>query len=349
MIRTEACTRCPICGAEGSRLYEGIADLMLGTPGRWRMVRCGSVDCGLLWLDPRPVLEDIDKLYQEGYFTHEAQDIQRGRSGLKDRVRRAIQQRLLGYSAEAGPWMRALATCVSCVPWYRAAALRELFWLPASEVGTLLDIGCGNGQPMQRMVDAGWNAIGIDADAQAVGAARSAGLDARQGALKTHRFPDQHFDVILMSHVIEHLPDPLDELTECRRILKPSGSIVIATPNALSFGHHLSGRYWPGLDAPRHLQIFTPKALNRLAAKSNLLPVKVRTHAGIAANWLLTSQRWREAEASGKAVGLPSEATPITARWLALARVQSLGVALGVSWGDELVGRYAPVVSAGSL
>jgi 2-polyprenyl-3-methyl-5-hydroxy-6-metoxy-1,4-benzoquinol methylase len=302
-----------------------------------------------LWLDPRPLPEEIGKLYKEGYFTHEPEAAQDGRVELKDRVRRVIQQRLLGYSAQAGPLTRAVAACVSCVPWYRAAALRELFWLAASDTGRLLDIGCGNGRPMRRLIDAGWSAIGIDADVEAVAAARSAGLDARQGALKTQQFPDQHFDVILMSHVIEHLTDPLDELKECRRILKPSGSIVIATPNALSFGHRLCGRYWPGLDVPRHLQIFTPNALTGLAAKCNLFPVRVRTHAGIAANWLLTGQQWRAAEASGRAARLPADETHIPARWVALARLQSMGVALGARWGDELVGRYAPVPAAGPI
>jgi SAM-dependent methyltransferase len=167
------------------------------------------------------------------------------------------------------------------------------------------------------------------------------------GALKEQALPDAHFDVILMSHVIEHLPDPLDELIECRRILKPSGSIVIATPNARGLGHLAVGRHWLGLDPPRHLQIFTAKALTRLLAMSGFRPLQVRTHAGVAASWMVASQWRRDAEASGKLAELPVRQTPIAARWVALARLQSIGVALGAPWGDELVGRYAPVAVAG--
>jgi 2-polyprenyl-3-methyl-5-hydroxy-6-metoxy-1,4-benzoquinol methylase len=348
VIRSVVRDRCLVCGSEGSPLHSDVPDLLLGTPGRWRVVRCRSSDCGLLWLNPGPVAEELGLLY-ENYFTHEAEAHSSDGVGLRNLVRRAIQQRLLGYPARVSVRVRALSALVQLVPWYRASALRELFWLPATDTGRLLDIGCGNGAPMRRFVAAGWAATGIDFDAEAVAAARSAGLDARVGALKEQALPNTHFDVILMSHVIEHLADPLSELIECRRILKPSGSIVIATPNAHGLGHLAFGRHWLGLDPPRHLQIFTPNALTRLLQMAGFLPVQVRTHGGVAAHWMVASQWRRDAEASGKLAELPVPETPIPTRWLALARLQSLGVALGATWGDELVGRYAPAAAAGPV
>jgi len=195
---------------------------------------------------------------------------------------------------------------------------------------------------MRRFVEAGWTATGIDADAEAVAAARSTGLDARAGALKSQGFPDAYFDVVLMSHVIEHLPDPIDELKECRRILKPSGSIVIATPNSLALGHRVFGRHWLGLDPPRHLQIFTPKALTRVLAMAGFVPKDVRTHAGVAPSWMVASQWRRDAEAMSRIARLPTRESHVPIRWLALARLQAIGVALGAAWGDELIGRYVP-------
>ncbi|HEX4599345.1 MAG TPA: class I SAM-dependent methyltransferase [Burkholderiaceae bacterium] len=321
---------------------------MHGSPGRWDMVQCRAGDCGLLWLNPRPVAEQLPRLY-ENYFTHEAEQPGPRSDGLRVHVRRAIQRSLLGYPARLGAAARALAAVVQLVPWYRTSALRELFWLPFSSRGRLLDIGCGNGAPMQRFIAAGWTATGIDFDAAAVAVARSAGLDARFGPLKEHAFPDAQFDVILMGHVIEHLADPAEELKECRRILKPSGCLVIATPNALSLGHRLAGRHWPGLDVPRHLQVFTPKSLTRMVAMAGFAPLEVRTHAGIAANWLMASEDWRVAERTGRCARLPAPSDPIPLHWLALARLQSMGVALGARWGDELVGRYAPAPSSGPV
>jgi 2-polyprenyl-3-methyl-5-hydroxy-6-metoxy-1,4-benzoquinol methylase len=341
VIRTEARNRCLVCGSEGIRVHDSVPDLMHGTPGRWTIVRCRSTDCGLLWLNPRPAPQDLAQLYK-AYFTHDAARPVNDDAGLKDQVRRAIQRRLLGYPAQVSAPVRALAAVVSLVPWYRASALREVFWLPARDKGLLLDVGCGNGQPLQRFAQAGWTAVGIDTDVEAVAAACSFGLDARAGSLKAQNFPDQHFDLILMSHVIEHVADPVDELNECRRVLKRSGSLVIATPNARGLGHRVFGRHWLGLETPRHLQVFTPGALTRLLAMSGFRPERVRTDAVAAANWMVASRWRRDAEVAGRPAPLPTASTRVPLGLLALARIESVGTALGASWGDELIGRYRP-------
>jgi 2-polyprenyl-3-methyl-5-hydroxy-6-metoxy-1,4-benzoquinol methylase len=342
MIPREACDRCPVCGSQGLPLHLDVPDLMLETPGRWCMVRCRTPQCGMLWLNPRPAPAALAGLY-EGYMTHEASPPPQDGAGLKETVRRAIQSRLLGYPAEIGASVRSLAWLVSLLPWYRASALRDLFGLPVSARGRLLDIGCGNGAPMQRFVAAGWSAVGIDFDAEAVAAAHRAGLDARVGGLKEHAFADAEFDLVLMSHVIEHLADPRDVLAECRRILKPSGSVVIATPNANGLGHRVFGRHWLGLEIPRHLQVFTPAALTRLLETAGFRPVEVRTDAVASANWMVVS-RWRRiAEAAGRRAAASSAGARVPPDLLALARIEAVGVALGAAWGDEIVGRYMPV------
>jgi SAM-dependent methyltransferase len=67
-----------------------------------------------------------------------------------------------------------------------------------------------------------------------------------------------------MSHVIEHLHDPLGTVKECRRILKEGGTMVALTPNTGSFGHRLFGRHWLHLDPPRHLHLFNAGNLSTL-------------------------------------------------------------------------------------
>jgi SAM-dependent methyltransferase len=68
-----------------------------------------------------------------------------------------------------------------------------------------------------------------------------------------------------MGHVLEHVPDPRALLAECRRIIKPGGRLVSITPNVSSWGHQIFGPHWLGLDPPRHLHLFTPASLRRLA------------------------------------------------------------------------------------
>jgi SAM-dependent methyltransferase len=72
------------------------------------------------------------------------------------------------------------------------------------------------------------------------------------------------FDAITFSHVIEHLPNPLDSLQRSLRLLKPGGRLVVVTPNGQSLGARYFGPDWVAWDPPRHLHVFTPRSLRRL-------------------------------------------------------------------------------------
>ncbi|HEX4349274.1 MAG TPA: class I SAM-dependent methyltransferase, partial [Verrucomicrobiae bacterium] len=73
--------------------------------------------------------------------------------------------------------------------------------------------------------------------------------------------PEAHFDAITMTHVIEHLHDPMDTLRRCWKLLKPGGQITVTTPNLNSRGHQIFGADWLALDPPRHLILFTEASL----------------------------------------------------------------------------------------
>jgi 2-polyprenyl-3-methyl-5-hydroxy-6-metoxy-1,4-benzoquinol methylase len=77
--------------------------------------------------------------------------------------------------------------------------------------------------------------------------------------------------------VIEHVPDPASLLKECRRVLRPGGKLVVATPNCKSLGHSLFKENWRGLEPPRHLQILSPLALRRFLSEAGFKQVKIMT------------------------------------------------------------------------
>jgi SAM-dependent methyltransferase len=110
-------------------------------------------------------------------------------------------------------------------------------------------------------------------------ARRRHGLHVHLGALSELVLPGSTFDVVTMSHVIEHVPDPLALLRECHRLLKPGGRLIAVTPNANSLGHHQFGSDWTWLDPPRHLHLFSPTTLAQLGVRAGLRPPQTWTTA----------------------------------------------------------------------
>jgi SAM-dependent methyltransferase len=76
-----------------------------------------------------------------------------------------------------------------------------------------------------------------------------------------------------MSHVIEHLHDPVATLKACARLLAREGLMYIATPNLDARGHAIFGPHWIGIDAPRHLVLFTWDSLEEAARAAGLTVV----------------------------------------------------------------------------
>jgi len=136
----------------------------------------------------------------------------------------------------------------------------------------LLDVGCGNGRFLMQMRAVGWEVCGVEPDPKSAAQAAAAGLDVRTGLLPDASLPGEHFDAVTLSHVIEHLHKPIETLHECRRILKPGGTISIATPNLGGQGHHVFGPDWFALDPPRHLVLFTPDSLRQALQMAGFEP-----------------------------------------------------------------------------
>jgi hypothetical protein len=69
---------------------------------------------------------------------------------------------------------------------------------------------------------------------------------------------------VTLWHVLEHIPEPIADLKEIRRIMRDDGRLVIEVPNSDSPTLRLCGPRWYALDVPRHLQHFSPSTLQQL-------------------------------------------------------------------------------------
>ena len=95
----------------------------------------------------------------------------------------------------------------------------------------ILDIGCGSGYFMQRMVNGGYtNVHGIAYDDQDIQECQTKGLSASKQDFTFTDFPDSHSDFIWCRHAIEHSPFPLFTLMEFNRIAKMGSSVYIEVP-----------------------------------------------------------------------------------------------------------------------
>lgn len=253
---------CGLCGKPGSELYAGMSDWLFGVPGNWNLYYCS---CGIVWLNPRPTLEDIPKLYAR-YYTHYGVT----HPSSVERLRREIlkcELKKLGYDVErSNKWLANLLSYIS--PIARARSL-EVFALPFSQRGSLLDVGCGNGDFIRQMRSLGWTVAGVDPDPSAVAFGSKDGLRIFEGTISDVP-ADQRYDVITLSHVIEHVPDATHLLRECKKRIRETGRIVITTPNLRSLGHKWFRRYWRGLEVPRHFNVYSTSSIEACAFRAGL-------------------------------------------------------------------------------
>lgn len=215
------------------------------------MRRC---TCGAGFLDPRPADHEVGRLYAT-YYTHEPPSPNVAPTGigmLLRRLRDGYANAQLGHDRESG--LRAGALLGRGIPPVGALMERPLRSLPP---GRVLDVGCGSGLFVGEANAAGFDARGIDLDEQAVAVARAAGLPVDTARLEevAEQEPGS-YDAVTMSHVIEHVTDPVAFLGAARTVLRAGGLIWIATPNLGGVGHRRFGREWRGLEPPRHMVVF---------------------------------------------------------------------------------------------
>jgi SAM-dependent methyltransferase len=287
-IRTRPNPACYICGTPGQLLYGNLKDRLFSAPGLWNLKQCPAPDCGLVWPDPTPLEEDLGLAYQT-YYTH-AEPASRGGGLLYAICSKAywtgiaIPATLTGLSRERQQFVR--------------------MFLGNLPPGRLLDVGCGDGQFLHLMAGLGWKGSGLDFDAAAIEAGkRKYGLDLKVGDFQSADLKDGNFDAITMSHVIEHVPEPIASLKKCRDLLRPGGRLVVSTPNIRSLGRQKFKQDWRGLEPPRHLHIFAPNLLAECARRAGLKVIRAGSTAVNADYAVNASMALQNAPEGGSGIG----------------------------------------------
>ncbi|KYK26697.1 MAG: hypothetical protein AYK23_02715 [Candidatus Proteinoplasmatales archaeon SG8-5] len=236
--------KCNLCGADDHEQLYSARNYGV----EFTVVKCRN--CGLGYINPRMPAETIEKMYSK---------------------RETID---LGFAVS------------SCGPlavnqrWHDARfGKMELHYRganPSYKTGQplrYLDMGCGIGHTLEFAKRRGWEAHGIDISDWAVEEGRRLGRDIKLTTLENSGFPDEHFDVILMSEVIEHVTDPMHELKVARRKLKKGGIIVVDTINIDSFFMRFLGERSSFIEAG-HLTYFSYRTLRETLQKAGFRVLK---------------------------------------------------------------------------
>lgn len=134
----------------------------------------------------------------------------------------------------------------------------------------LLDYGCFEGRQLKLFEECGYDAEGLEINPIAAEIAGLKGLKVTVSDLQDFsRTHIDQFDVVILSQVIEHLPDPRGVLIQLREILINGGFIRISCPNYDSFYRLIFRDRWSNWHVPFHLHHFNANGLMALLQEAN--------------------------------------------------------------------------------
>ena len=209
-----------------------------------RVVRCD--DCGLVFLNPQPSDDELTRIYDANYF--------------------------LGSDSEAG------RDVVSKIKQATANLyLSEIRRYHGSENGRLLEVGCGEGDFLVSAEAGGWQVAGIEFSPAACKIAQQRLKNGRVtcGELRQASLASEQFDLCVVSDVIEHVRAPLEFLQEIHRVLKPGGTLFIATPSIDSWSARIMRQKWMEFKA-EHLTYFNRQTIQTALFKSGFREIIVQ-------------------------------------------------------------------------
>jgi 2-polyprenyl-3-methyl-5-hydroxy-6-metoxy-1,4-benzoquinol methylase len=241
----------PACYLCGSATPETIL-----SAGEFSVVRCRR--CGLRFSYPFPSPETLLELNLKNRSCYLGQSGNR----LRDYFKTKIMEANGGYPGAGIP---ETATA-SLLP--RRFMPDVIRWIPD---GKILDVGFGSGTMLDWLRDHGWETWGVDFARDAVERMSGKGhhiavADIEKDDLNS--LPRNYFDVIRLSHVLEHLSDPIGAVVRLRPLLKHRGLLIVSIPNLESTSAQALGRCCTMLNFPRHLYFFSPATVETVLARS---------------------------------------------------------------------------------
>lgn len=134
------------------------------------------------------------------------------------------------------------------------------------QTNRFLEVGFGAGHIISKAHELGWDVYGVEVSKPAIAKAKKQGFNVFWGDVTAAGYPDNYFDVVVASEVIEHLEQPAILVAEVQRILRPNGLFWLTTPSAGGLSYRLLGNHWSVVCPPWHLCLFSGRGIYQLLA-----------------------------------------------------------------------------------
>jgi SAM-dependent methyltransferase len=245
--RTRQEAACLLCKGALEKSVGDLFDTRFGIEGTYEVWRCR--DCGLEQVFPVPTPAELGRLYESYY----------------------------NFGGERGTAYTRLRE------WFFSSWLYRLWIFLDSDIsfhgrngaGRLLDAGCNEGRGLRIYARNGFEVEGLELNPSAAAVAREAGFTVHLGDT-TDFTASAAYDVVVLSNVLEHAPDPKKVLINLRGNLKPGGQLWISCPNSRSWLRKVFGRSWINWHVPFHISHFSAETLRRLLTDAGFQNVETR-------------------------------------------------------------------------
>ena len=268
-------TACPGCASSHIRLLDVIA-IPRDTKGRRVSFITGCDKCGLLFSNPPPTRDELERYYStEGPWA----------ASHEERTKKIQVKYLSKLKKKEPPQQRADRGAHDVL----FDALAAYVPLHAAPLGAkVLDFGCGVGNKfLEKLQDWGWQTFGIE-PSTSVAFLRHQRLDVPP--------QDGSFDFVILHHVLEHIAEPLSLLRQLAGSLRESGVLFLSVPRLDTLAQHRDLHYC--VNGRTHVVCFTESCLQNLLAR-----------AGLAVTARLDQPELDDAETDGKPLRLRLVAT----------------------------------------
>ena len=234
-LNAAAPSSCPLCQGVMRHLFDTHDYRQPSLPERYAVVWCARCAYGKITADLSP--ERVATFYDVDYYTHGA--------SLNSQPRRS--------------WLARIRTHLA----WRFDQGSDFSPHEIGPPGSIIDIGCGGGQNMEKLKAAGFGVVGVEPDPKARLSAARFGPVYSGTAEALPQEVSEKFDYALLSHVLEHTISPAAALERAHGLLSEGGRLIVEVPNCEASGFDEFGPNWPWTDVPRHLHFFTQRSLTK--------------------------------------------------------------------------------------